>query len=387
MMEDLQLHFGWRPALLGLMVVEIAILALAVGGAPTRRTANCLLAAALLVLAGLLIPYAIGFAGAYDLWRGLTFAPFAIPLAFGPLLYAYAHSLEAGRLPRRMSWHMVPALAQLIYFGACFLLPLDLKWFWYTGGHRAMVSPILEVLAVASLGAYAWAIGRVLRDYRRRLADARSDDDLFSARWLGRVRAAIVFGLLVEVAFWLWSALTGGINYFQQTGLYFALGALGLYLGVSGWRHAGLPEVVVHADMPVAEEPARVAPDWGAIAADLAARTRAEGWWREPALTLPRLARCLGTNSGRLSRAINLGLGVNFSAFINGLRAEAVAEALAAHPDADLLDLAFEMGFASKASFNRAFQARYGLPPSRYRQQVSDPAFMLSDDDLRRANA
>ena len=79
MMEDLQLHFGWRPALLGLMVVEIAILALAVGGAPTRRTANCLLAAALLVLAGLLIPYAIGFAGAYDLWRGLTFAPFAIP--------------------------------------------------------------------------------------------------------------------------------------------------------------------------------------------------------------------------------------------------------------------------------------------------------------------
>jgi AraC-like DNA-binding protein len=109
--------------------------------------------------------------------------------------------------------------------------------------------------------------------------------------------------------------------------------------------------------------------------------------WREPALTLPRLARCLGTNSGRLSRAINLGLGVNFSTFVNGLRAEAVAEALVARPDADLLELAFEMGFASKASFNRAFLARYGLPPSRYRQQVSDPAFRVSDDDLRRANA
>jgi AraC-like DNA-binding protein len=45
------------------------------------------------------------------------------------------------------------------------------------------------------------------------------------------------------------------------------------------------------------------------------------------------------------------------------------------------------MGFASKASFNRAFQARYGMPPSRYRQQVSDPAFVSPDDDLRRADA
>ena len=386
-MDQLQLDFGWRTALLGLIAVQITALAIALVTASTRRMANRLLAGALLVIAGLLIPYAIGFAGAYDLWRGLTFAPFAIPLALGPLLYAYAHALEAGRLPRRMAWHMALPLAQFLYFGACFLLPLDAKWAWYTGAHREVAAPVLDVLAMASLGAYAWAIGRVLTDYRRRLADARSDDDLFSARWLGRVRAAIVLGLLVEVGFWLWSALTGGIDYFQQAGLYFALGALGLYLGVSGWRHAGLPETFVPEDAPVTDEPVRVAPDWGAIAADFAARTRAEGWWREPALTLPRLARCLGTNSGRLSRAINLGLGVNFSVFVNGLRAEGVAEALAARTDADLLDLAFEMGFASKASFNRAFQARYGLPPSRYRQQVSDPVFVSCDDDLRRAKA
>lgn len=386
-MDNLQLDFGWRTALLGLMIFQIAALAVALGSASTRRTANRLLAGALLVIAGLLAPYAIGFAGAYDLWRDLTFAPFAVSLALGPLLYAYAHALEVGRLPRRMAWHIAPPLAQFLYFGVCFLLPLDTKWSWYTGPHQEVATPVLDMLALASLGVYAWAIGRVLRDYRRRLADARSDDDLFSARWLGRVRAAIVLGLLVEVGFWLWSALTGGIDYFQQAGLYFALGALGLYLGVSGWRHAGLPETFILDDTPVTDEPARVAPDWGTIAAEFSARTRAEGWWREPALTLPRLARCLGTNSGRLSRAINLGLGVNFSVFINGLRADGVAEALAARTNADLLALAFEMGFASKASFNRAFQARYGLPPSRYRQKVSDPAFVSPDDDLRRATA
>ena len=43
---------------------------------------------------------------------------------------------------------------------------------------------------------------------------------------------------------------------------------------------------------------------------------------------------------------------MNFSAFVNGLRAEGVAGALEDRPEADLLDLAFDMGFASKASFN-----------------------------------
>lgn len=217
-MDQLQLDFGWRTALLGLIAVQITALAIPLVTASTRRMANRLLAGALLVIAGLLIPYAIGFAGAYDRWRGLTFAPFAIPLALGPLLYAYANALQSGRLPRRMAWHMAPPLAQFLYFAVCFLLPLDAKWAWYTGVHREVAAPVLDVLAMASLGAYAWAIGRVLRDHRRRLADARSDDDLFSAHWLGRVRAAIVLGLLVELGFWLWSALTGGIDYFQQAG-------------------------------------------------------------------------------------------------------------------------------------------------------------------------
>lgn len=78
---------------------------------------------------------------------------------------------------------------------------------------------------------------------------------------------------------------------------------------------------------------------------------------------------------------------MNFSAFINGLRAEGVAGALAERPDADLLDLAFNMGFASKASFNRAFRARFGMAPSQYRRGVSDPAFPQPDPKLRRADA
>lgn len=385
-MAETHLYLGWRSAILGLVAVEVLILAVMICTAPPYRSANRLLGVALVVIAGLLIPYAIGFAGAYDAWRWLTFAPFAIPLALGPLLYAYARRLERRGVPDRLVWHFLPPLTQAAYFTVCFLLPIDVKWSWYTGGHERFVAPIFSFLTLVSLATYAVAIGRVLNRYRARLADQRSDDDRFAALWLSRVQAAIVLSLLVEVSFWLWSALTGGINYFQQTGLYIALGGLGLYLGVAGWRHAGLPAPLSLTDDITFPAPdvARPAPDWTALAGEFADRTRAEGWWREPDLTLPRLSRRLGTNSGRLSKAINVGLGINFSVFINGLRAESVAQSLRSGSTADLLDLAFEMGFASKASFNRAFQARYGMAPSRYRRQVSDPDFSPGDADLRR---
>lgn len=382
-MADTQLYFGWRTALLGAAILQCLLLAAALAQGTGNRSANRFLAAALVVIAGLLTPYAIGFAGFYDRFRGLTFAPFALPLAFGPLLYGYGHALADGTAPRRWRRHLSPALAQLVYFTICFLLPQEAKWDWYTGGHRAVIAPVLDVLGLVSLAAYALAIGKLLKRRRLRLADQRSDDDRFSTAWLGRVLVAILAGLGVEAGFWLWSALVGGIDFFQETGMYLALAVVGVYLGVAGWRQAALPAPLAAEPAEPEPEPAR-APDWPALALEIAERTRQAGWWREPDLSLARLARLLGTNSGRLSRAINLGLGVNFSAFVNGLRAEAVARALEAGSRSDLLDLALEMGFASKASFNRAFRARFGVSPSQFRRQVSNPAFSSPDAEMRR---
>ena len=45
-----------------------------------------------------------------------------------------------------------------------------------------------------------------------------------------------------------------------------------------------------------------------------------------------------------------------------------MAAAIDAGARADLLTMALDAGFSSKASFNRAFQARYGMTPSAYRR-------------------
>jgi AraC-like DNA-binding protein len=151
-------------------------------------------------------------------------------------------------------------------------------------------------------------------------------------------------------------------------GLYLAMAAAALYLGVEGWRHGAL--AFPHpADLTLAPTPGPR--DWAALGRDWAERVQAEGWARDPDLTLARLARRLGTNTGYLSRAINTGLGSNFASFIAGRRAEAVAARLRSGDDADLLTIALEEGFGSKASFNRAFIVALGEAPSAYRRRVS----------------
>ncbi|MBC7989890.1 MAG: AraC family transcriptional regulator, partial [Luteimonas sp.] len=124
------LVFGWRTALLTVAVVQLVAIAIALPRALANNLANRTLAALLVVLAGILTPWLIGFAGFYDRWPWLTFAPFAVPLAVAPLFWCYVHSLVSGRWPARPLLHLTPAAMQFGFMAASFLLPIPLKDAW-----------------------------------------------------------------------------------------------------------------------------------------------------------------------------------------------------------------------------------------------------------------
>lgn len=111
---------------------------------------------------------------------------------------------------------------------------MSLKWSWYTGGHRDWIAPFFDIAALVSLASYAWRIQALLVEHRQRLADLRSDDERFSTQWLARVLVVLLVSLMLQSGFWLWAVVTGGVNFFEETPLYLALGCAGVYLGVSG---------------------------------------------------------------------------------------------------------------------------------------------------------
>lgn len=97
----------------------------------------------------------------------------------------------------------------------------------------------------------------------------------------------------------------------------------------------------------------------------------------QPRLSLQDVATSAGLTIREISRAINQTTGQSFCDYINGLRVEDFKHRLC-HDSATnatpqpLLQIAYDVGFNSKSSFNLIFKRETGITPSQYAKQ-KDP--------------
>ncbi len=91
-----------------------------------------------------------------------------------------------------------------------------------------------------------------------------------------------------------------------------------------------------------------------------------------PDLNLASLASELTISAKALSMVINETKGKSYNDYVNHYRIDFVKARLAdpSSQDVSLLDIAFDAGFNSKATFNRVFKHVTGLTPSQYRKQA-----------------
>jgi AraC-like DNA-binding protein len=87
-----------------------------------------------------------------------------------------------------------------------------------------------------------------------------------------------------------------------------------------------------------------------------------------PELTLADVAQAVGLNVNVVSQTINSGLGQPFNDFINQHRVAAMKAKFERgdHLKHTLLAIAFDCGFNSKNTFNRAFKKCTGFAPKDY---------------------
>ncbi|CAD0357999.1 hypothetical protein NCPPB940_42450 [Xanthomonas hortorum pv. taraxaci] len=343
--------------------------------APVNRLANRCLAALLLVVVALITPYTLGYAGAYDAYPDLTYAPLFWELAIGPLLWLYVRQLARQQLPPRWALHLLPALLQGGYYTWLFTWPLQRKWAWNAAVHVPWVAPLQDALVLASLALYLLLAWREYLAYQGWLEHHSGAREELRLPWLRGFLLAASLLMVLRLGFTASDRLWHRLSYADEFPRYLATAALIYYLGLEGWRHAGVHypprDTLLPHDAP-ADQASAPAPgpvqhkDWHALGQHVAAQVSAHGWWREPDLSLPELARRMGTNSNYLSRALNEGLGQTFSTFLNALRISEAQRLLGG--DQDILDIALAVGFGSKASFNRVFRACAGCTPSDYRR-------------------
>lgn len=361
------IRFGSWSTILAVAASFGALVAIRLATARGNRVADRFLAGLMIVSVLRLMPYVLGFAGFYDAYPWLSFAPFDLSLAVGPLLYLYVRALTHGGPGRGWRLHLLIPAVQLGYTLTVFSLPLAAKSDWNDRVHAPYIDPLETVLALASLGGYLVASWRERLTYERWLGDHRGDGGEHRQPWLRNVLGALGLWLVVTIGFDGFSQFVSKLNYYNRFPEYLIFSAIILWLGLEGWRYADhvfpTPDTKAIATDGGRKEPPK---DWRPIGKAWAKRIETEAWWREPAITLAQIAQRLGTNETYVSRALNEGVGVNFNALINRFRVAAIQDGMKAGDGRDLLDLAFDAGFGSKASFNRAFREAAGMSPSAW---------------------
>lgn len=284
---------------------------------------------------------------------------------------------------------------QLTYYCVIFVFPLAFKNRWDGDVHVPVIVPLEKFATLISIAAYWWASLKQYRGYQTWLGESVSYREDFHLEWVRNFLIALGATLVIWAGFIGFEALIAKLNYFQRFPFYMWLVIVVCYLGTEGYRNAQrnypnralLDEVRplqtsepekpselstpspnlanTPATTPLAEEAER---DWKTIGEKWQALIVKNEWWRDPELNLAQCAKHLGTNTSHLSRAINDGLGQNFNELINGLRVDAVkAKLIDPTESRDVLDIAFEAGFSSKASFNRSFKLVVGVTPTTFR--------------------
>ncbi len=359
-----------------------------------------------LLLAQLIIfPWMVGFAGWYDNqpYRDILFyLPCQQLFLIGPVVYFYVQSLlnPGFSFQRKDFIHFLPAFLYGLFSLVVFLTDKVVlqRYYFLADGRDPDFDTWYQLAGYFSIFLYFGLSIRYYRFYRRMIVQVVSFADTLLFRWVNRFLLAVLLILLSRAVLYILD-LVWGYGYADTWWYFLAFALIAYYIAITGYsnsvesriafRYNLLEEKKVfllagpHTPVEEVEEIEILEPGPG-LSSSNNEPTRV--WvervkeaiengkvYEDPELTLTQFARQLGTNPSFLSRVINQGLGLSFNDFINQYRVAAVKQRLdeKEHHRQTLLSIAYECGFNSKATFNRAFRKHTGKSPSDYARELS----------------
>lgn len=368
-----------------------------------ERSSDGWLAFFLLLCILYITPWMVGFAGWYDNqpYRDVLFyVPFQHLLLIGPVVFFYVQSLlnPSFRFTRKVALHLLPAALYLAYCGIMAVtdkLVLG-RYFFLASQQDPDFDSWYQLLGFLSMSVYLLLSLRYYRLFRRLMVQVVSYADAVRFPWVERFLTAFLFMLLARLL--LFGASFIITDDYSNSWWYFLAFALIFYfIAITGYGNtvevkvafrslllenrvqlylpAASPEIMDAEVLEIENEatPGQPDPQWEHWMVRIREAMEVQKLYADPELSLAALARQLAIPASQLSKVINAGFGANFNDFVNSYRVAAVKTMLAAgeHKRQTLLGIAFDCGFNSKATFNRAFLKATGLSPKSYIQQLS----------------
>ena len=329
------------------------------------RQSNLLLGVLLILYALTLSDGLFAMAGIYAQYQFLYFLPINFSLSIGPLFYFFVRSRvqPSFTLQRRHLLHCVLPMAQFLFYLSIGFRSTEYKsWVW-----REVIGPYVQFIEEGLF--ILLAVGYLVATYQllhQKIPEASWKGPVY--RWLRQFTISLAFLALIGAAYEVADWVLFGVyeyNLFNTPWLAFPLklayAGISLLIGYHAYLHQNQNLILPRSPRLRTEEPE--------LSARIDEFLELHKPHLDPELSLESFAKLLGVHRNIVSKVLS-SRGESFRGVINRHRVEEFIRLVreGQHEHLTLLAIAFEAGFNSKASFNRAFKTHTGSSPTEYFQ-------------------
>jgi AraC-like DNA-binding protein len=340
-----------------------------------------------------------GYAGWYSQqpYRNFLFyIPFQQLFLLPPVLYFYIKSLldKSFQFSKRDYIHFLPAAIYLIYSIAIFITDKVIlnEYYFYEDGKDKDFSSWYQITGLLSLSYYLIESLKTYYKYKKITYNVVSFADSVMFKWAKRFLIAFLLIIAIRIVFFIvnpeWD------EFGKKFWYYVCFSILFYYMSISGYTNSILSatsfrDFPLNSDadfkfetdnsceieLPISAldkdnlaEDKHEIPDFDLWKEKIETLMLVDKMYENPELVISDLSNKLETHSKKISQVINQGFKMNFNDFVNHYRIRAVIQKIeeGEHTIQTLLSLAFECGFNSKSTFNRAFKRSTSLSPKEY---------------------
>ncbi len=405
----MRFEFGFYSSMLLIFFVHGIVYALLLfkKGIKNESASDKWLALFLLLCVLYIAPWMLGFGGWYDNqpYRDILFyTPMQHLFFMGPVIFFYVQSLlnPSFKFGKKEWLHLLPGILYLLYSLVIIVTDKIIlkKYYFLADGMDRDFDGWYQKSGLISMILYFIISLRYYKLYKKLMVQVISYADTVLFKWVKNFLFAFLLMQLLQVFFYVASfAFPALDSYIGSWWFFFSFAVIFYYIAITGYSNSietkvpfklnlitYKPSLLLQNFYPenntatfiedaeiieIENGETEKKPDIDLLdewKSKISVLMESEKIYEDPELSLTQVAKQLKTNPSLLSKIINQGFQLNFNDFINNYRITAVKEKLQAgeQKKQTLLGIAFDCGFNSKATFNRAFKKATGASPKEW---------------------
>ncbi|WP_462220284.1 helix-turn-helix domain-containing protein [Ferruginibacter sp.] len=405
----MRFEFGFYSSMLLIFFVHGIVYALLLfrKGIKNESASDKWLALFLLLCVLYIAPWMLGFGGWYDNqpYRDILFyTPLQHLFFMGPVIFFYVQSLlnPSFKFGRKEWLHLLPGILYLLYSLVIIVTDKIIlkKYYFLADGMDRDFDGWYQKSGLISMVLYFIISLRYYKLYKKLMVQVISYADTVLFKWVKNFLFAFLLMQLLQVVFYIFSFIFPALDsYIGSWWFFFSFAIVFYYIAITGYSNSietkvpfklnlltYKPSLLLENFYPenstdtfiedaeiieIEKGETEKKPDIDLLdewKSKISVLLESEKIYEDPELSLTQVAKQLKTNPSLLSKIINQGFQLNFNDFINNYRITAVKEKLQAgeQKTQTLLGIAYDCGFNSKATFNRAFKKATGASPKEW---------------------